>query len=234
MRMVALKYVVLTRRAQPAQASIRTATRRPRDTPPPVLYGEEIVAENDTLIYVIDRSGSMAWDNLAFIGLDGQARTGCRMDRAKVEISRSIMGLSANFKFNIVAYDCMLYLWRNGLSPADDMAKQAALGWVNMLIPQGATATGPAVSLALGDRTNHTIALITDGAPNCGVPAYQPFYTSGWFDENAAIGQHRQMISSNNAQGARINVFGIAASGSYRNFCQVVAADSGGSYTDVN
>lgn len=31
----------------------------PRDTPPPTIYGEEIPTENDTLIYVLDVSGSM-------------------------------------------------------------------------------------------------------------------------------------------------------------------------------
>ena len=41
------------------------------------------------------------------------------------------------------------------------------------------------------------------------------------------------MIRSANRQGAVINVFGIAATGAQRRFCQQVAADSGGSYIDV-
>ena len=49
---------------------------------------------------------------------------------------------------------------------------------------------------------------------------------------NGASG-HRSMIRNANSQGATINVFGIAASGSYRAFCQGVAADSGGAYFDV-
>jgi len=206
----------------------------PKDVPPPVLFGEEIAVEHDTLYYVIDISGSMSWDNLTFLGLDGQHRTGNRMDRAKVEITRSILGLSSNFRFNIIAYSCVMYPWRNGLQPADDMTKQAAIGWVNMLIPQDATGTGPAVVLALGDRQNQSIALITDGAPNCGVPAFASFAVTGYYDELAAQNQHRELIRSKNNHGARINVFGIASSGSYRSFCQGVAADSGGSYTDVH
>jgi hypothetical protein len=41
------------------------------------------------------------------------------------------------------------------------------------------------------------------------------------------------MIRDANTQGASVNVFGIAASGSYRAFCQGVASDNGGQYFDV-
>lgn len=190
----------------------------PRDTPPPTIYGEEIVSENDTLYYVLDISGSMDWDPLSYTGVDGSRRSGPRIDRAKAELIRSILGLSDNFKFNIIAFDCGTMQWRNALVPANDANKQAALGWVNSLYPRGATGTGPATALALGDKNNKTVVLLTDGAPNCGA--------------NGLSG-HRSMISANNTQGAKVNVFGIAASGSYRSFCQGVASDSGGSYVDV-
>jgi uncharacterized protein YbbK (DUF523 family) len=82
----------------------------------------------------------------------------------------------------------------------------------------GASGTGPATSLALMARENRAVVLLTDGSPNCGA---------------TDIEGHRRMIRSNNTQGATINVFGIAASGTYRQFCQAVASDSGGSYFDV-
>ena len=203
----------------------------PTDVPsdPPTIYGEEIVSENDTLVYVIDQSGSMDWDPASYVDVDGRRRNGTRMERAKAEISRSILGLSENFRFNIVSYDCSTRQWRNALVPANDGNKQSALAWVRALRPIGATGTGPAVALGLRNRDNKLVVLLTDGAPNCGVPAGDGWY----YDESAAISQHRRMISSNNSQGARINVFGIAASGVYRRFCQNVASDSGGSYTDV-
>ena len=190
----------------------------PKDGDAPTFYGEEIPSENDTIFYVIDRSGSMSWGYGSYVGMDGSVKSGPKMDRAKAEIIRSILGLSQNFKFNIVAFDCATQLWRNGLSPADDANKQAAIAWVQNLVPFGATATGPAAALALGDKENMSVVLLTDGAPNCGANGF-----SG----------HRTMISSNNSQGARINVFGIGASGEYRTFCQGVAADSGGGYYDV-
>ena len=190
----------------------------PRDTPPPTFYGEEIPSENDTLVYVIDRSGSMGWGSQSYVDLDGSVKNGPKMDRSKAEIIRSIMGLSQNFRFNIVGYDCYTIMWSTGLQKADDANKQAAIAWVRALQPQGATGTGPATALGLGDKENMAVVLLTDGAPNCGANGFEG---------------HRTMISTNNTQGAVINVFGIAATGSYRGFCQNVAMDSGGSYHDV-
>ena len=200
------------------------------DTPPPTIYGEEIVSENDTLIYVIDQSGSMDWDPGSYVDVDGRRRNGNRMERAKAEISRSILGLSENFRFNIVSFDCSTRQWRGNIVPANDGNKQSALGWVRALQPIGATGTGPAVALGLRNRDNKLVVLLTDGAPNCGVPEYDDSWS---YSESRVMEGHRRVIRNANTQGAKINVFGIAASGTYRRFCQNVAGDSGGSYTDV-
>lgn len=200
-------------------------TDDPRDEPPPVIYGEEIDSENDTIFYVIDRSGSMDWDEASYTDLDGSRRRGNRMERAKIELARSILGLSQNFRFNVLAYDCSNFQWRRSLQPANDANKSSALAWVRALQPGGATGTGPAVAQALySDRDNMSVVLLTDGEPNCGLDDF-----SSDFDMNA----HRRVIRDENVQHATINVFGIAASGQYRRFCQNVAADSGGTYFDV-
>jgi hypothetical protein len=190
----------------------------PTDEPPPVIYGEEIDSENDTIFYIIDISCSMDWDTQSYTTLDGQTSRGTRMTRAKVELSRSVVGLSRNFSFNIIAFDCGTRMWAQGMQQADDANKASALAWVNSLQATGATGTGPAGALALADKENMSVVLLTDGAPNCGADGFQG---------------HRTMISSANTQGATINVFGIAASGSYRQFCQNVASDGHGSYFDV-
>lgn len=202
----------------PAQVPEEDDDDDPRDTPPPTIYGEEINTETDTIYYVLDISCSMDWDSQSYTTLDGQTRRGVRMDRAKAELARSIQGLSDNFKFNVIAFDCGTRQWQRSMVEADDGNKQAAIAWCMGLQPTGATGTGPATAMALGERENKTVVLLTDGAPNCGA--------------NGESG-HRRMISSANSQGATINVFGIAATGSYRAFCQGVAADSGGSYFDV-
>jgi len=190
----------------------------PRDTRPPVIYGEEIDTETDTIVYVVDISCSMGWDSQSYTTIDGNTAVGPRIDRAKAELARSIMGLSENFRFNVYAYDCGTRQWQQDMQPADDGNKASAIGWEMALQPTGATGTGPAVALSLGDKENQAVVLLTDGAPNCGASGH-----SG----------HRVMIASANSQGATVNVFGIAASGSYRAFCQGVASDSGGSYFDV-
>ena len=190
----------------------------PRDEPPPVIYGEEIESENDTIFYVLDISGSMDWDRQSYTDLDGSRQTGTRMERAKVELMRSITGLSRNFKFNIIAFDCGTRRWQSEMKEADDGNKAAAIGWVRGLRPTGATGTGPAGALALQDKNNMSVVILTDGAPNCGASGFEG---------------HRRMINVANSQRATINVFGIAASGSYRSFCQNVASDGGGSYFDV-
>jgi hypothetical protein len=203
----------------------------PRDEPPPIIYGEEINSESDTIFYVIDISCSMDWDRQSYTTLDGSRANGNRMERAKTELSRSIMGLSRNFKFNCLAYDCGTRMWQGSMKEADDANKASALGWVRSLQPTGATGTGPACAQALAnDRTNLSVVLLTDGAPNCGVPEDNNWYN---WSESAVIAGHRRMINDGNSQRATINVFGIAASGTYRSFCVAVASDSGGSYFDV-
>jgi hypothetical protein len=192
----------------------------PRDIPPPTIYGEEINAETGTIIYVIDISGSMGWG--AFMGsyatLDGQIKSGTRLDRAKVELRRSILSLPQSFKFNMIAYSCITYMWQPTLQQANDVSKSDALAWVEVLTPKENTGTGPATALSLYDKSNHLVVLLTDGEPNCGADG---------------IEGHRLMISRANAHRATINVFGISAFGSWRSFCQQVASDSGGTYIDV-
>lgn len=205
-------------------------TDDPRDEPPPVLYGEEIDTETDTIVYVIDISGSMDWDTQSYTTLDGRTARGTRMERAKVELCRSVLGLSRNFSFTMIAYDCGTRMWSRELKEANDANKSAAIAWINALRPTGATGTGPAVALGLSIRENKSLVLLTDGAPNCGVPEDNDWYN---WSESRVIAAHRRMIANANTQRATINVFGIAASGTYRTFCQNVASDAGGSYFDV-
>jgi len=190
----------------------------PSDEPPPTIYGEEITSENDTIFYVVDFSGSMRRDRQSFTTPAGTVRQGARIDRAKAELTRSIQGLSPNFRFNIVSYNCNTRTWQGGMVEADEANKQAAIAWIDSQRASGGTATGPATALGLAEAENMAVVLLTDGRPNCGADGYEG---------------HRQTIRIANVQGAVINVFGIAASGDYRAFCQAVAADSGGTFVDV-
>lgn len=188
------------------------------DDDTPKLYDEEIPTKSDSIIYVIDISGSMDWDSRSYTGLDGSTRYGTRMERAKVELIKSIQALSRDFEFNCFAFDCDLRRWSASKQKAEPGPKASAVGWVSNLQPQGATGTGPAVASALGDKTNYTVVLLSDGDPNCGA--------------NGASG-HLRMIQAANTQGAVIHCFGISCYGSFEQFMRAIASTSGGRYIPV-
>ena len=194
--------------------------------PPPSIYGHDLKSENGTVIYVIDVSGSMGWDMGQYTTPDGKTASGCRMDRAKASLTSSVMSLPKNFKFNMISYDCSTDLWRSFMVLATNEAKTAAISWISQLRPLGATGTGPAVGSALNEFfENRLIVLLTDGAPNCGAG-----------DESggpSCIAAHRSMISGSNNRRVEIDVFGIGATGDFKQFCQDIASDNGGAYTDV-
>jgi hypothetical protein len=188
----------------------------------PNLYNEDLPTKDESIIYVLDISGSMDWGTSTFTGLDGNPTTGSKLDRAKVELIRSIQALSDNFLFNVFAFDCDIYRWSAARQRAVPAAKASAAGWVSSRRALGATGTGPAMAAALADRDNHTCVLLTDGAPNC--------IGDNW---SATINDHRRMIRSSNLQQAVIHCFGIGAYGEFEQFCRDVAADNGGRYYAV-
>lgn len=207
---------------KPAQPVPQQGTGKdPRDEPPPTLYGEEIDVDIDRIVYVIDISCSMTEDYRPYINLEGARAEGPRIDRAKVELSRSISNLPRNMKFSAVAYSCSMRIWSKTLQEANTANKASAVSWVQGLEPTDATATGPAVALGLSlDRKNLAIVLLTDGAPNCGTARELPE-------------EHRKMIRDANTQNAQIFVFGISPHAVCRTFCQQVSNDSHGTYREI-
>jgi hypothetical protein len=189
----------------------------------PQFYDEDIPTQDDSIIYVLDISGSMDWGNQSFTGLDGQPTSGTLLDRAKVELIRSIQALSDNFLFNVFAFDCDIQRWSAARQRAVPAAKASACGWVSSRRAMGATGTAPAVSAALADRDNHTVVLLTDGAPNC--------IGDDW---SATVDDHRRMIKQANLQQASIHCFGIGAYGVFEQFLRNVASDNNGRYYAVN
>jgi len=161
----------------------------PRDVPAPVFYGEDIQTEGSSLVYVLDRSGSMFSDFMPLAEpWRGWVWAGSRWHRAMAELKTSISGLAENFRFNVVLYDHMLKQWSTELRPATDANKAAAIYWADHEPPNGgATATGPATcqGLSLGAGC---VVLLTDGAPNAGAPS---------------PAAHREMIARNSASRRR-------------------------------
>lgn len=185
----------------------------PRDIPPPIFFGEEIKMESDTLVYVVDRSGSMqAWS---------MRNRENRLLLAKQETNGSIEHLAQSIKFNIIFFDCSLRTWQPEPVPATYENKQAAMAWVNGQELGGGTGTAPAIVAALLFKPG-VIILLTDGGPNC------PVQSSG--GQPAWNEEHLRIIRTENTEGAPIHVFGIDAYWIFRDFCRAVASQSGGNY----
>ena len=186
---------------------------------PPKLYDEELPAEELSIIYVVDTSGSMWASCPPFTGLDGNSTSGNRLDRAKVEIIRSISALTENYTFNIISYHCSMVQWRPERADAIAPNKADASGWTMALRPGGGTGTGPATALALSDKDNYTVALLSDGWPGCAP---------------GGMAGHLQTIVLSNTQGAKIHTFGISTYGVAEQFLRDIATTSGGVYYPVD
>lgn len=175
------------------------------ETPPdpPEIFGGEFPVESAFIVYVLDASCSMASDWQTFVGPDGNLQSGYRMDRAKAELIISINGLSENFKFDIVVFQCGHWAWRSELVEATPANKTAAAAFINSQNEGDATGTGPACAWANVNGAYEqcvSYILITDGAPNC--------TDSGW--GYAPWPDHVAMTTSSNMKGATWNVILIS------------------------
>ncbi|MBI4148028.1 VWA domain-containing protein [Candidatus Woesearchaeota archaeon] len=188
------------------------------DEDPPTFFGEPIYGATESLIYVVDRSGSMERVMGSGVDLEGRVRNMTRFQRAQVELKRSIRALAPNFRFNIVSYDCSTNAWQRELVPASVENKRAAYRWIDGLYPQGGTGTAFGVSYALRTGgSNRDVILLTDGEPTCRLD----------------MAEHLLIITNSNPDHDRVHVFGIATYGPFRQFCQRVASNTGGSFHEV-
>lgn len=199
----------------------------PRDEPPPIFFGEEIDAQTDSVIYVIDNSGSMTLSVEPFIDENGRiVSTGNRLDRAKAELRRSITSLPESFRFNVIFYDeCTMSCWAQK-QKATPENKAYAFSWIAQVQPDGWTNTGMAVAQALRDKDNTAIVLLSDGAPN---------FLDCSMNYVGTFQQHLDLIRNENTQGAVVNAFGIGIASDIdaRSFMLQLAAENRGSYVEI-
>lgn len=136
-----------------------------------------------TLLYVIDRSGSMS---------------GEKMEQAKSALRFVVERLQPEDTFNIVAYDSTVETFRPELQKGSRESIDAALGFVNGLFAGGGTNINEALTTGLKmlkDKNRPTYVLFfTDGQP-----------TVGEQDESKIAANAKQA----NEVGARIFNFGV-------------------------
>ncbi|MBL9125966.1 MAG: VWA domain-containing protein [Planctomycetaceae bacterium] len=110
-----------------------------------------------TVIFVVDRSGSMS---------------GEKIEQAKNALKFVLNNLRAGDTFNIVAYDSEIQTFRPELQKYDETTRGAALGFVEGLFAGGSTNIDGALQTALGQLTDNSrpayIIFLTDGLPTDG------------------------------------------------------------------
>ncbi|OGG37433.1 hypothetical protein A2110_01315 [Candidatus Jorgensenbacteria bacterium GWA1_54_12] len=202
----------------------------------PSFFDQELEVQNERIIFVIDQSGSMGWAGISYTDpFTGRPAIGTMMDRAKAEVIRAITALPATWRFSVVAFDCGVRAWRFTTAMAVAENKADASTWVWALMPMGATNTSEGVIRALMmDRECLTVALLTDGAPNCFCPPTVSGTGSWDAYARACNDWHLGRVLLNNTQGATINTFGIGASGLYEQFLMNMAMQTGGTYTAIS
>src|SRR5690606_33775031 len=98
--------------------------------------------------------------------------------------------------------------------------------WIAQVQPDGWTNTGLAVAQALRDKDNTAVVLLSDGSPN---------FLDCSMNYVGTFEQHRDLIRSQNTQGAVVNAFGIGLASDIdaRSFMMAVAAENRGSYVEI-
>ncbi len=123
----------------------------------PDIERSEKKAMRKTVVFVVDRSGSM---------------TGKKIDQAKGALQFVLNNLHEGDLFNIVAYDSSIESFRPELQRYNDKTRDQALGFVEGLYAGGSTNIDGALHTALDqlkdDRNPNYIVFLTDGLPTAG------------------------------------------------------------------
>jgi Ca-activated chloride channel family protein len=118
---------------------------------------EEAKRQAKTVVFVVDRSGSMS---------------GEKMEQAREALKFVLNNLHEGDMFNIVAYDSEVETFRPELEKFTDETRAAATGFVNGLFAGGTTNIDGALSRALGMLQDATrpayVIFLTDGLPTFG------------------------------------------------------------------
>lgn len=110
-----------------------------------------------TVIFVVDRSGSMS---------------GTKIQQAREAAKFIVNNLNETDLFNIITYDSVVNLMSPELLRFDEQSRNTALGFINSINAGGATNISDALSQALGmvndDKIPPYIVFMTDGLPTAG------------------------------------------------------------------
>jgi len=117
--------------------------------------------ESEHVCFVLDYSHSML-DPIRF-GSETSKRQA--LQRSLVEVFGR---LPPESRVNLIPFGSEPHPYKPALFPASSAARQAALRFMEKLVPDGRTNIYDSLEIALGDPDADTIVLLTDGAPTEG------------------------------------------------------------------
>ncbi len=163
--------------------------------------------------------------------------SGPKIDVAKHELKKALKKLPETAKFNMIAFDSTIKVWRDSMMDASPKNVDDALKWVRTLKPKGSTyidgalrtafrmAGLGAVDQAYEDVNIDTIVLLSDGAPtDSGAPGKQ----ATLMDDEIILQHVREW---NRYKRVVIHTVGVDML-PYIEFLKKLAAENGGKYVD--
>lgn len=149
----------------------------------PKLEIEQSQIAKKRLLFVLDRSGSMA---------------GEKLEQAKAALRFSVTNLNSDDVFNIIAFSTSLLQFKTAPVQATAENRTAALQFIDRFAASGGTNINDALLAALGemqsDEFENMLIFLTDGLPTVG---------------ERDIEQIRQNVKTANVADARLFVFGV-------------------------
>lgn len=149
----------------------------------PSIQVEDTTPAAKTVIFVVDRSGSMS---------------GKKIEQARGAAKQVVNSLRPGDLFNIIAYDSVVELFRPELQRFDEQTRAQALGFIDGIVAGGSTNINDALLRALEQIQDPSrpsyIIFLTDGLPTTGVTS------------EAEIARN---VKNANKYRARIFVFGV-------------------------
>ena len=127
-------------------------------------FGIKIISHR--VIFIIDISGSMNEGILGeYQGMKGQSR----IDIAKTELEKCVLGLDPSAFFNVITFSSGVERWIDGaLAAASQKNRDEAKAYIEKIGANGGTNLYGAVKEAFTDKDVDTIFILSDGEPSVG------------------------------------------------------------------
>lgn len=172
-------------------------------------YNIDIYAKR--LLFVIDRSGSMA----------KAGYRGTRLQKAKSELITAIRGLSEDTEFGIIVFDTNVRAYKEELQLATEANKRKAIKYVSALTTGNKTNTYVAMRKAIDfDDQLEAIFVLTDGQPTTGPIVVKEKILA-------------DILARNDVRNITINTIAIGVDISMQGFLRGLAKPSGGEFRAV-